>query len=170
MLSKGSSNGLTESIPLGGHRAPISAAGDKALWKKVQKIARKNNASLTINKPIPIFRPLCTAKVWLPKYVASLITSLNQNDIENITKSKAMYTKYSAKANPCIVETPDVVRANKHIHVKIGQGEGETRWKGWAWKLLLMIFVILAFFMFFVLEYASVYCATGWVRVKNDKE
>ena len=97
MFSKGSSNGLTESIPLGGHWAPISTAGDNALWKNVQKIARKNNASLTINKATPIFKPLCTASVWLPKYVASLITSLNQNDIENINRSKAMYTKTCAK-------------------------------------------------------------------------
>ena len=142
MFNKGSSNGLTESIPLGGHWAPISAAGDNALWKNVQKIAKKNNASLTINKATPIFRPLCTAKVWLPKYVASLITSLNQNDMEKITRSKAMYRKSCAKEKPCIVKTPDVVRAKRDIHVKIGQGEGETRWKGWAWKLLLTKFVI----------------------------
>lgn len=142
MFSKGSSNGLTESIPLGGHWAPISAAGDNALWKNVQKIARKNNASLTINKATPIFIPLCTAKVWLPKYVASLITSLNQNDMDKITSNKAMYRKSCAKEKPCIVKTPDVVRAKRDIHVKIGQGEGETRWKGWAWKLLLTKFVM----------------------------
>jgi hypothetical protein len=41
--------------------------GDKALWKKVQKMATKNNTSDTINKATPIFKPLCTAKVWLPK-------------------------------------------------------------------------------------------------------
>jgi len=31
VLSKGNSNGLTESIPLGGHCAPISIAGDREL-------------------------------------------------------------------------------------------------------------------------------------------
>jgi len=40
--------------------------------------------------------------------------------------------------NPCIVNTPDVVRVNKLILQKTGQGEGETKWKGWAWKLLLV--------------------------------
>ena len=143
VLSKGSSKGLTDSIPLGGHWAPISTAGDKALWKKVQKIAKKNNASLTINKATPIFSPLCTARVWLPKYVASLITSLNQNDIEHISKTKPNIKNSCAAEKPCIVKTPEVVRANRETQVKIGQGEGETRWNGWAWKLLLIKFVML---------------------------
>lgn len=90
VFNKGNSKGLTESIPLGGHCAPISTAGESALWKKVQKIARKNSASLTINKATPIFKPLCTAKVWLPKYVASLMTSLNQKDIDETTRSRAI--------------------------------------------------------------------------------
>jgi len=33
--------------------------------------------------------------------------------------------------NPCIVNTPDVVRVNKLMAAKTGQGEGDTRWKGW---------------------------------------
>jgi hypothetical protein len=36
-----------------------------------------------------MFKPLCTAKVWLPRYVPSLITSRHQNDIENITDKNA---------------------------------------------------------------------------------
>jgi len=67
VLSKGNSKGLMASIPIGGHWAPNSTVGDKALWKKAQKIAKKNNASDTINKATPIFNPLCTANVWLPK-------------------------------------------------------------------------------------------------------
>ena len=55
------------SIPIGGHFAPNSIVGDKALWKNAQNIAKKNKASDTINKPTPIFKPLCTAKVWFPK-------------------------------------------------------------------------------------------------------
>jgi len=74
-----------------------------------------------------MFKPLCTAKVWLPKYVASLITSLNQKDIEEITNNSARYTKSCAEEKPCIVKTPDVVSAKREIHVNIGQGEGETR-------------------------------------------
>jgi len=34
-----------------------------ALWKKAQKIARKNNASDTINKATPKLRPRWTAAV-----------------------------------------------------------------------------------------------------------
>lgn len=37
----------------------------------------------------PIFKPLCTAKVWLPKYVPSDIISLNQKDILDTTNIKA---------------------------------------------------------------------------------
>jgi len=37
--------------------------GDSALWKNVQKIAKKNKASEAINKATPRLIPLCTAKV-----------------------------------------------------------------------------------------------------------
>ena len=117
VLSKGNSKGLMASIPIGGHWAPNSIVGDKALWKNAQKIAKKNKASDTINKATPIFNPLCTAKVWLPKYVASLITSLNQNAIEETTNIKANVKKYSALLKPCIDNTPLVVKANKDIQV-----------------------------------------------------
>ena len=89
VLSKGNSKGLIASIPIGGHWAPNSTVGDNALWKNAQNIAKKNNASDTINKATPIFNPLCTANVWFPKYVPSLITSRHQNDIEEITKIKS---------------------------------------------------------------------------------
>lgn len=67
VLSKGNSKGLTASIPAGGQWAPISIVGDKALWKKAQNIAKKNNASDTINRATPMFKPFWTASVWLPK-------------------------------------------------------------------------------------------------------
>lgn len=67
VFSKGSSKGLIASIPNGGHIAPNSTVGDNALWKKAQKIARKNNPSDTMNKATPKFRPLWTAIVWFPK-------------------------------------------------------------------------------------------------------
>ena len=133
------------SIPIGGHFAPNSIVGDKALWKNAQNIAKKNNASETIKSIIPKFNPFCTAKVWFPKYVASLIISLNQNDIEEIKDIKAKIKKYFALLNPCIVKTPDVVKVNKETQVKIGQGDGDTKWKGWAWNLLLIKFIILFF-------------------------
>ena len=80
-----------------------------------------------MNNPTPMFKPLGTAKVWLPKYVASLITSLNQNDIDKITISKAICKKRCAELNPCIVKTPEVVIDRSEILVKIGHGEGDTR-------------------------------------------
>jgi hypothetical protein len=43
--------------------APNSIAGERALWKNVQNIAKKNKASDIINKPTPILSPLCTANV-----------------------------------------------------------------------------------------------------------
>jgi hypothetical protein len=89
VLSKGNSKGFIASIPIGGHWAPNSTVGDKALWKKAQKIAKKNNASDIINIATPIFNPFCTANVWLPKYVPSLITSRHQKAIEETTATKA---------------------------------------------------------------------------------
>ena len=97
------------------------------LWKNVQNIAKKNKASLTINKPTPRFNPLCTLRVWLPKYVPSEITSLNQKNILETTNVSAKNNQYPAYSKPCIVETPDVVRFNKLIQVNNGQGEGDTK-------------------------------------------
>jgi len=59
--------------------------------------------------------------------VASLITSLNQNDIEEITNRKANVKKYSAWLKPCIDNTPLVVKVNREILLYIGQGEGLTK-------------------------------------------
>ena len=117
VLYKGNSNGLIGSIPLGDQRAPNSNIGDIEPWKKVQKIAKKNKASLTINKPTPIFKPLCTAKVWLPWYVASHITSLNQKDIELTNVMSAIYKKFCPLTKPCIVKTPEVVSVKSEILV-----------------------------------------------------
>ena len=82
VLRRGNSKGFIGSIPIGGHWAPNSTVGVKALWKKAQNIAKKNNASDTINNITPKFNPFCTAKVWLPKKVPSDIISLNQKDID----------------------------------------------------------------------------------------
>lgn len=126
-MSKGNSNGLTDSTPLGGHCAPTSTEGAKALWKNVQKMARKKSASLTMNKATPMLSPLCTARVWLPKYVASLIISLNHKHIDSINEINAKHKMSCVALNPCIVNTPEVVSVNRETHVNIGQGEGETR-------------------------------------------
>ena len=89
-LIRGNSKGFTGSIPIGGHWAPNSTVGVNALWKKAQKIAKKNKASDTINNITPKFNPFCTAKVWLPKNVPSDIISLNHKDIDATTKIKAI--------------------------------------------------------------------------------
>lgn len=137
VFANGNSKGSIASTPIGGHIAPNSTVGERALWKNVQKIATKNSASDTINNPTPIFSPRWTAKVWLPIYVPSAIMSRNQNDIDN-TKHKALNVNiYSALEKPWNDNTADVVRLNKLIDVYKGHGEGETKWKGWAWKLLL---------------------------------
>ena len=91
-------------------------------------MARKNKISDTINKPTPIFIPLCTAKVWLPKYVASLIISLNHKDFEYIIEAKELKKKINIKENPCNDITPVVVTANKEILLNKGQGDGDTKW------------------------------------------
>ncbi len=63
VLINGNSKGSIDSIPIGGHIAPNSTVGERALWKNAQNIAKKNKASDTINKATPRFNPLCTAKV-----------------------------------------------------------------------------------------------------------
>ena len=90
-------------------------------------MAKKNRASDTINKATPMFNPLCTAKVWLPKYVASDIMSLNQNDILETREVKANSKNIPAQTKPCIVKTPDNVSVNKLILLYNGQGDGDTK-------------------------------------------
>jgi hypothetical protein len=60
-----------------------------------------------------MFNPLCTAKVWFPKYVPSLITSLHHKAIEDISPINASPKKKYALLNPCIVNTPVVVKVNR---------------------------------------------------------
>lgn len=128
MFNNGNSKGFIESIPIGGHLAPSSIVGDKALWKKAQNIAKKNKASDIIKSPTPIFNPLCTAKVWLPKYVPSDITSLNHKDIDKIKLNNAIIKMF----NPILKLWKDnialKVTANKDVLVFKGQGLGDTKW------------------------------------------
>lgn len=75
VLSNGTLNGFNGVIPVGGQAQPSSGAGDKLLWKKAQKNAKKNSTSDVMNRIIPHRRPLVTYVVWWPIYVASRITS-----------------------------------------------------------------------------------------------
>lgn len=94
VFNKGNSKASIDSTPEGGQNIPTSAVGDKELWKKVQNIAIKNNASDTINKPTPKFRPFFTADVWFPKYVPSAVISLNHKPILYTKEIKPKNTKY----------------------------------------------------------------------------
>jgi hypothetical protein len=49
--------------------------------------------------------------------VPSLVTSLNQNPIEETKVNNAIKNKYPPLENPCIANTPDVVNVNKAILV-----------------------------------------------------
>jgi hypothetical protein len=138
VLSNGSSKGFIGSIPIGGHWAPNSTVGVRALWKKAQKIAIKNNASDTIKSIIPKLSPFWTANVWSPKNVLSLIISLNHKDIEITTNIIDIYNNIYVLWKLCRLNAVLVVRLNKAILVYKGQGEGDTKWKGWSWKLLLI--------------------------------
>lgn len=128
VFNKGNSKGFIEFIPIGGHFAPNSIVGDKALWKNAQKIAKKNSASDTINKATPILSPFCTAKVWLPKYVPSDITSLNHNDIDNIKAIKAKVKLLIARLKFWNAKTALKVSVNNDKLVFSGQGLGDTKW------------------------------------------
>lgn len=122
--------------------------GDNALWKNAQKIAKKNNASETMNKPTPMLRPLCTAKVWLPRYVPSDITSLNHKLIEYVTLKSASIKVVILWKNVWKVKAAVNAVFNKDILVLKGQGLGETKWKGWDWNKLLSEKFIIACFLY----------------------
>lgn len=117
VFSKGNSKGLILSIPNGGHFAPNSTVGDNALWKKDQKIAKKNNASDIINNATPIFKPLWTARVWFPRYVPSFVTSLNHKHIEYTKDVKDVYKIIKATEKLWNVNTALNVSANKLVLV-----------------------------------------------------
>ncbi len=51
-------------IDLGGQIQPIAIDGDKLKWKKLQKKAKKNKTSETINNAIPSRNPILTVRVW----------------------------------------------------------------------------------------------------------
>jgi hypothetical protein len=63
VFSRGTLNGFKGWIPVGGQEQPISGVGDKLLWKKAQKKARKNITSEVINKIIPQRKPVVTKLV-----------------------------------------------------------------------------------------------------------
>lgn len=133
VFSKGTSQGLNACIASGGHIEPISTEGAKLALKNAQKNAKKNITSETINKIIPYLIPVCTALVWCPSKVASLITSLHQIIIDKITSTKP---NSITKLPPCTewkYITDPFIRVNAAKEVTKGHGLGFTRWKKCLW-------------------------------------
>lgn len=71
VFNKGTWKGLKGIIPVGGHVAPNSIAGERLLWKKAQKNETKKNTSETINRIIPHRKPIVTGYEWRPWKVPS---------------------------------------------------------------------------------------------------
>lgn len=61
VFKKGTSNGLSVSIPNGGQIPPIATDGIKIEWKKAQKNPKKKRTSEAIKRIIPYRCPRCTA-------------------------------------------------------------------------------------------------------------
>jgi hypothetical protein len=64
VFNNGTSNAFKGVIPTGGHTAPNSIFGTKALWKNAQKNEKKKHTSDKMNNNIPHFNPRCTISVW----------------------------------------------------------------------------------------------------------
>lgn len=67
VFKRGTLNGFSGLIPVGGQQHPISGDGARDLWKNAQKKAKKNITSEVINKIIPHRRPVVTCLVWCPR-------------------------------------------------------------------------------------------------------
>ena len=66
VFRSGTENGFSGWIPGGGHVHEIWGVGASLLWKNLQKNAKKNITSETMNRIIPNFRPLRTSEEWWP--------------------------------------------------------------------------------------------------------
>lgn len=126
VLRRGNSQGFTAWRPLGGHCIPNSTAGDKAQWKKAQKIETKKKTSLIINKITPIFNPVCTEEVCEPSYEPSAITSLNQKTTEPTTDNKLKTNQIPV--DPWNNNTEDKAKDNKEKEQTKGHGLEFTKW------------------------------------------
>lgn len=137
VFNKGNTHGLIVWIPNGGQTAPIQIAGEILEWKKAQKNPKKNIISDTINKTKPILNPLCTAKVWRPSKVASIITSHNQLIKEKKKKKKPKGKNFKNEHAPvlysCNHKTVEIKLVQTENAIKNGHGLGLTKWNGCCW-------------------------------------
>ena len=60
VLRRGTANGFSGVIPVGGQQQPSSGVGARLLWKNAQKKAKKNSTSDVIKSAIPQRKPLVT--------------------------------------------------------------------------------------------------------------
>ena len=150
VFNNGTSHGLKVWIPCGGQIDPISTEGAKLEWKKAQKKAKKNIISDIINNIIPYLNPFWTAFVWYPPKVASLITSLHQIIIVDITKNNPKnITNW-----PWWIEwkyiTEPFIKVKAANDITKGQGLGVTKW----YKVLISKFTpLLKYWAKYLLKY-----------------
>lgn len=147
VFNKGNSVGLITSIPIGGQQLPNRISGLIAIWKYTQNKLAKINTSDNTNNKNPILIPFLTAIVWLPKYVASAIISLNQKHVLHTNTNNAKYTIFILLIYPCIVNPNDNANDNNDNDTINGHGDGITIWYGYNWCLPLSKCVILTYYL-----------------------
>lgn len=128
VFNKGTLNGFSGLIPVGGHAQPSSGVGASLLWKNAQKNAKKNSTSDVINKIIPHRSPLVTYDVWWPIKVLSRITSRHHWIIDIIIRNVAiskpnLECRWNHDVNPSASDNAPRDAVN-------GQGLTSTRWNG----------------------------------------
>ena len=133
VFSKGTRNGFSASIPVGGHETPISTVGASLLWKNAQKKAKKKQTSDVMNNIIPYRKPLITTRVWCPWNVASRTTSRHHLIAVTVVASipimnKVIVPKWNHTTKPEVI-----MRAPKAA--VSGHGLWSTRWKGCWWVI-----------------------------------
>ena len=130
VFAAGTSEASIGSNALGGHSDPISIAGANDEWKYAQRIERKKKTSLIINNATPKDNPFCTLSVCAPKYVASVIISLNQRPIPQHNNINENITPVSPIGKPWNHNTAEIVSDNNTADKAIGHGDWSTIWYG----------------------------------------
>ena len=128
VLRRGTSYGLTDSMPLGGHPPPTSTFGLNEEWKKDQKKEKKKQTSLVIKRTIPMRSPPSTFCVCLPTIVASRAISRHHWIIVEIIIIRPNHIIFSSYwLNPLAIPVNSI---SVPIAPVIGHGLGSTMWNG----------------------------------------
>jgi len=136
VFRRGTLNGFSGLIPVGGQQHPSSWVGANLLWKNAQKNAKKKSTSDVINKIMPQRSPVVTYEVWWPRNVLSRTTSRHHWIIDIIINNEAKYKgiitfKWNHDVRP-------IASINAPIDAVSGQGLSSTKWKGWR---IIIIFL-----------------------------